>query len=312
MPVERHPGAVTGPAGAVQAAHIHIRLFGETTVTDELGRVRPIAGVKSIRILEMLALQQGESLAKDVIADRLWDEKPPPSWVGTLEGHISTLRRDIGCTGRGSALATTAKGYVLTDVGVTVDVVEVRRLLQAASRAHDRERPALVAQAMDHHRGTLLAGNVYSLWAEQARAELETQLVESCTEAARASYRVGDLATARRLAKHAIDLDECAEGAWQVVLESLERLGRAGEALNAYGRLRAVMLDRVGVEPSPVSRAIYARLLARDEGDSSADRAELKVLMRLLRQRLEGWPGIVVPEQDSRLAEVAARILAVA
>ena len=72
------------------------------------------------------------------------------------------------------------------------------------------------------------------------------------------------------------------------------------------------MLDRVGVEPSPVSRAIYARLLARDEGGNSADRAELKVLMRLLRQRLEGWPGVVVPEQDSRLAEVAARILAVA
>ena len=165
---------------------------------------------------------------------------------------------------------------------------------------------------MDLHGGTLLAGNVYSLWAEQARAELETQLVESCTEAARASYRLGDHATARRLAQHAIDLDECAEGAWQVVLESLERLGRAGEALNAYGRLRAAMLDRVGVEPSPVSRAIYARLLARDEGGSSADRAELKVLMRLLRQRLEGWPGVVVPEQDSRLAEVAARILAVA
>jgi len=237
-------------------SHIHIRLFGETTVTDELGRVRPIAGVKSIRILEMLSLQQGESLAKDVIADRLWDEKLPPSWVGTLEGHISTLRRDIGCTGRGSALATTAKGYVLTDVGVTVDVVEARRLLQAASRAHDQERPELVAQAMDLHRGTLLAGNVYSLWAEQARAELETQLVESCTEAARASYRLGDLATARRLAQQAIDLDECAEGAWQVVLESLERLGRAGEALSAYGRLRAVMLDRVGVEPSPASRAI--------------------------------------------------------
>ena len=293
-------------------SQIHIRLFGETTVTDELGRARPIAGVKSIRILEMLALQQGQSLAKDVIADRLWEGNPPPSWVSTLEGHVSTLRRDIGCTGRSSALATTAKGYLLTDAGVTVDVLEVRRLLQAASRADDRDRPGLVAQAMELRRGTLLAGNVYSLWAEQARAELETQLVESCTDGARASYRLGDHASARRLAQHAIDLDECAEGAWQVVLESLERLGRAGEALNAYGRLRAVMLDRVGVEPSPVSRAIYARLLARDEGGNSADRAELKVLMRLLRQRLEGWPGVVVPEQDSRLAEVAARILAVA
>ena len=293
-------------------SHIHIRLFGETTVTDELGRVRPIAGVKSIRVLEMLALQQGHSLAKDVIADRLWDGNPPPSWVGTLEGHVSTLRRDIGCTGRSSALATTAKGYLLTDVGVTVDVVQVRSLLQGASRADDRDRPGLVGQAMDLHRGNLLEGNVYSLWAEQARAELETQLVESCTEAARSSYRLGDHATARRLAQHAIDLDECAEGAWQVVLESLDGLGRAGDALNAYGRLRAAMLDRVGVEPSPVSRAIYARLLARDENSSSADRAELKVLLRLLRQRLEGWPGVVVPEQDSRLAEVAARILAVA
>jgi len=293
-------------------SHIRISLFGETTVTDHGGRARPIAGVKSTRILEMLALQQGESLAKDVIADRLWEGSPPPSWVGTLEGHVSTLRRDIGCTGRGSALATTAKGYLLSDVGVSVDVVEVRRLLQAAGHADDQHRAALVASALELHRGTLLAGNLYSLWAEQARAELSTQLVVGCTEAARASYRLGDHDRAHRIAQHAVEIDECAEGAWQVVLESLEQTGRAGEGLTAYGRFRAAMLDRVGLEPSPASRAIYARLLAHVDGGSSADRAELKVLMRLLRQRLEGWPGIVVPEQDSRLAEVAARILAVA
>src|SRR4029077_14801535 len=99
--------------GATPMSQIRIVLFGETTVIDELGGARPIAGVKSTRILEMLALQQGQSLAKDVIADRLWDGAPPPSWVGTLESHISTLRRDIGSTGRRSAVATTAKGYVL-------------------------------------------------------------------------------------------------------------------------------------------------------------------------------------------------------
>ena len=174
-------------------SQIRIVLFGETTVTDELGRARPIAGVKSIRILEMLALQQGQSLAKDVIADRLWDGKPPPSWVGTLESHISTLRRDIGCTGRSSALATTAKGYVLTDEGVTVDVVERAR---SAPGRRPRRRPGSAgaggAGAWTCARGTLLAGNLYSLWAEQARTELETQLVEACTEAARASYRLGD------------------------------------------------------------------------------------------------------------------------
>jgi DNA-binding SARP family transcriptional activator len=293
-------------------SHIRIVLCGRTTVTDELGRARLIAGVKPIRILEMLALQQGESLAKDVIADRLWDGRPPRSWVGTLESHISTLRRDIGCVGRSSALATTAQGYVLTEEGVTVDVVELRRLLQAAGRADDQTRSALVTQALDLRQGALLAGNPYSLWAEQARNELETMLVESCTEAARSSYRTGDDVSARSLAQRAIDLDECAEGAWQVVLESLERDGRRGEALSAYGRLRAVMLDRIGIEPSAASRAVYARLLAHDSGGNDTDRAELRGLLRLLRQRLEGWPGVVVPEQDSRLAEIAASILAVA
>jgi hypothetical protein len=60
----------------------------ETTVTDELV-ARPIAGVKSIRILEMLALQQGQSLAKDVIADRLW-EGNRLLVVSTLEGYVPT------------------------------------------------------------------------------------------------------------------------------------------------------------------------------------------------------------------------------
>jgi DNA-binding SARP family transcriptional activator len=298
-------------------SNIRIVLSGRTTVTDELGRARPVAGVKPIRILEMLALQQGEALAKDVIADRLWEGNPPPSWVGTLESHVSTLRRDIGWTGRSSALSTTAQGYVLAEEGVTVDVVELRRLLVAAGRSHDRTRPALVTRALDLYPGTLLAGNMYSLWAEQARTELETLLVDACTEAARAAYRLGDDATARQLAQRAIEIDECAEGAWQVVLESLERIGRRGEAVNAYGRLRAAMLEQIGVEPSAATRAVYARLLAHDHGPSNkggsdADRAELHGLMRLLRQRLEGWPGVVVPEQDSRLAEIAASILAVA
>jgi DNA-binding SARP family transcriptional activator len=308
---------VTGAWGGSRMTHIHISLCGRTTVTDDHGRVRLIAGVKPIRILEMLALQQGESLSKDVIADRLWDGRPPRSWVGTLESHISTLRRDIGCVGRSSALTTTAQGYVLTDAGVTVDVVELRRLLQAAGRADDRSRAALVIQAPDLRQGALLAGNMYSLWAEQARAEVDTLLLEACTEAARASYRLGDNATARSLAQRAIELDECAEGAWHVVLESLESDGRTGEALTAYGRLRAVMLDRIGIEPSIATRAVYARLLAHDAaatdaGGGDTDRAELRGLLRLLRQRLEGWPGVVVPEQDSRLAEIAANILAVA
>lgn len=290
---------------------IAIQLCGETTLADSSGEIREISGVKPIRILEMLALQQGVPLSKDVIVDRLWEDNPPRCHMATLESYISNLRSAMGSTGRAAALATTSRGYVLTDE-VAVDVTEIKLSLRAAHDADDHARQRLVRHALSLYRGPLMAGNRDNLWAERARFELTTALVESCTEAARAAVRTGDDTTARALAERVIDLDCCAEGAWQVLLECLERAGRTGEALTAYGTLRATMVEHLGVEPSPCTREIYARLLAADGGGRAGDRAELSALLRLLRQRLEGWPGIDVPEQDSRLAEVAAHILAVA
>ena len=47
----------------------------------------------------MLLLARGRSVSKDVLADTLWDANPPKNVSGTIEQHVSLLRR--GCpTGR--------------------------------------------------------------------------------------------------------------------------------------------------------------------------------------------------------------------
>jgi DNA-binding SARP family transcriptional activator len=294
-------------------ATIHIRLCGPTTVLDELGVVRTPAGVKPVRILEMLALDQGTALSKELIADRLWDGAPPPSYVGTLESYVSNIRRSLGSRGRRSALTTTSQGYLLSTEGVTVDVVEIRALLTGAARAPGRRRAAMVQRALDLRAGTLLAGDPYSLWAVEARSELGHLVTESCSEAALGAFRSGALETARQMALNAVENDPVAEPAWQTLLLALAALGRTGEALGAYAAFRAATLEHLGVEPSSVSRGIYADLLrACDDGERHDDRAELSALVRLLRQRLEGWPGVTVPDRDEHLTAVAARILAVA
>lgn len=291
---------------------VNIRLCGTTVVTDALGQAVNVAGVKPIRILEMLALEQGSPLSKELIADRLWNGNPPPSYVGSLESYISNLRRALGRGGNGEpVLMTTPRGYVLTDAA-DVDVIEIRSLLSESLQAAEAARPGLVLRAIVLERGRLLAGDTDSLWAEMCRSELDILFLESCTLAARSALLAGDADTARALAEAAIGRSQVAEGAWQILLQALEQLGRPVEALTAYARLREITLDQLGVEPAPACRAIYSRLLASGDGGRGGDRAELDVLVRLLRQRLESWPGIVVPDRDDHLMVLAGRVLSAA
>src|SRR4051812_38620168 len=112
---------------------IYISLFGLTSVTSH-GRhwdESHIGGVKQRQILELLALNLGDAMSKELLAECLWDGEPPPGYVATLESYVCLLRGRLGL-GRGprSALATTTKGYRLDPAQVRVDLVEARAVLE--------------------------------------------------------------------------------------------------------------------------------------------------------------------------------------
>jgi DNA-binding SARP family transcriptional activator len=97
-------------------------------------------------------------------------------------------------------------------------------------------------------------------------------------------------------------------------MRALADEGRYAEALGRYAALREVMLEELGTEPSATSRSLYADLLqgSRTAGSAAGGRAELTMLLRLLRQALEAVPGVRVPELDADLTALAVRVLSAA
>jgi len=264
---------------------IDIALFGPTTVWVEDQRIggEDLGGVKPRQVLEMLAVAPGTPLSKEVIAERLWEGHPPSSYVATLESYVCVLRRRLGLAGgRCSALATLNKGYVLDPTHVSVDLDIVRRVLS-------RGGPAEVATMLETVGEGLLASDPFAGWADAQRDMFGAELAEACLRQAQLADAAHRRSLAVQLARTAVAHNGYSEDARQVLMRTLWHAGERTEAVLTYVEFRERVHEELGVEPGSVTQRLYVTIL-RDEfiRARDTDRMELGLLVRLLKQALEG------------------------
>ena len=249
---------------------------------------KDLGGGKPRQLLEMLALDLGKPIAKDLLAERLWDGRPPESYIATVESYMCLLRRKLGLAGgRRGPLATTPKGYLLDSDVVAVDVLEVRGLLRG--EVDD------VARALDRLPGELLADDPYAPWASAERETFAELLGASCIAAAREANGRGDFALAVRLASEATRRSQFSEPARRELMKGLLGAGDRVQALQVYEALRVSMRDELGLEPEATTRELYRAILSSgDDAGGRWDQDEIVVLLRLLRRALESDSTMVI------------------
>jgi DNA-binding SARP family transcriptional activator len=264
---------------------IDIKLFGPTVVSGDGHRLvaSDLGGGKPRQLLELLALNLGTPVSKDLLAERLWDGRPPASYVATVESYVCVLRRRLAVVGGGrGALTTTSQGYLLDPEHVRVDLGTVTSLLEGDVTD--------VARGLDLVSGRLLADEPYAAWASEARGMFDELLAEACTEAAQAANERHESALAVRLAREATKRTYCAEAPVRELMIGLNANGERTEALQAYQTLRKGMLDELGLEPASETQDLYLAILRGNpaELDRQGDLDEVKTLLELLHRALEG------------------------
>ena len=264
-----------------------ISLLGEMAVGGDvtLGP-RDLGGNKPRRVLALLSLSLGSSVPKDVLADRLWEGHPPAGRIATLESYVCLLRRSMCMTsGRNSAIRTSQGGYLLDADHVDVDLHELRRQLRGDCDA--------VRAAVARMRGELLPAEPYAAWAEEARAQLDDDVVLACVRGAREANGLGDHGAAAALAREALRRSPLSEPALREHMRGLVGLGDRPAALAAYETLRSRLADELGIDPEAETRAELLRVLHQDRAaDSRCDRAEASAMLRILRGAIATDPDV--------------------
>jgi DNA-binding SARP family transcriptional activator len=247
---------------------LEITLAGDVTVGAGT-EVKPqlVSGPARI-VLAALVVERSTGVPRDRLADILWPDGLPKTWGSALRTHVSRVRNLVANAigGGGEAVVAGDAGYQLVlppGVDVRVDLDEADDQL-AAARLVLADDPAaaqaLATQACEVLRAPFLPGHGGS-WAEGVRARVSDLLLGALELAARAATDAGDCDAAVALAEEEVQRSPLRESAHRSLMAALARAGNRADALLTYQRLRRMLVDELGIDPSRETEAAYLDLL---------------------------------------------------
>ena len=249
------------------AAVIDYRLLGPIEAGVN-GRVLDIGGHKQRALLAVLVLSANEPVSRDVLVDRLWGEHPPPGAQHTLDVHISRLRKTLESAAGRQVVETRPGAYLLRASADSVDMRRLERLAKAGRRALAENAPGRAAadlrEALALWRGAPLTEVSDEPFAQPEIArlnELRIGINEDRIEADLALGRHADVVSELSALVAAYPLRE---RLYQLLMIALYRCGRQSEALAVYQTARRVLVDELGIEPSPALQRAERAILAHD------------------------------------------------
>ena len=242
---------------------MEFRILGALEVRDS-GRRVPLGAGKERAALAFLLLHANVVLASERLVDELWGESPPATARKALQVYVSRLRKALGA----ERIRTHGPGYLLELGPVELDLdrfeslAEEGRELRAAGE-HARAAAAL-RDALALWRGSALADFTYEPFAQGEIARLEELRLATVEERIDAELAlghgpelVGELEAL--VAKH--PYRERPRG--QLML-ALYRAGRQADALAAYQETRKLLVEELGIEPSPALQRLESAILRQE------------------------------------------------
>ena len=244
---------------------LEFRLLGPL---EALFENRPIAlgGVRQRGLLALLLLRANEVVSRDRLIEELWRDHAPETAGNALAALVARLRRVLPA----DVLVTRSGGYEAHVDPDAIDLHRFERLLEEGSRALAAGDPAGAAEqlrtALSLWRGPPLADFTYEPFAEPAimrLEELRLAALENRIDADLALGRHGDLVGELQSLLLEHPLRDRLRG--QLML-ALYRSGRQAEALEVYREGRRILLDELGIDPSPALQELEKAILRQDPG----------------------------------------------
>ncbi len=251
---------------------IHVGVLGPVEVLTPAGEPVAIGGRRPASVVAALALAGGAPVSSEALVAEVWGEDAQPGAVDTLQSYLSRLRRalepDRGARDAPATLVRTSAGYRLHPRAVSIDVVrfeqEILEAREIAATGDGESATHRFRCALGRWRGTVAEGADLG---ERGRAEA-TRLDEL-----RLSVTEERIATDLSLGRHRelageleplVAANPTRERLHGLTMLALYRSGRQAEALAAFRRARALLVDALGMEPSRQLHDLHERMLAQD------------------------------------------------
>ena len=244
---------------------MEVRALGDLEVVHE-GQALELGSHQQRAVLAILALSPGKAVSSDRLIEALWGQSPPASAAKTIQVYISRLRKVLGVGDE--VIATVDHGYALRVDPRQIDVRVFERLLDRGRRAYAdgefADAADVLRDALALWRGAALADFTFDAFASGEIARLEELRLEALETRIDADLALGRHAALIAELKALTVEHPLRERLRAARMLSLYRCGREPEALALYRQTRELLVDELGIEPSPALRDLHAAILRQD------------------------------------------------
>ncbi len=242
---------------------VRVQLCG-TFAVEVNGRSvgQQVPGRQGRLLLAYLVLHRPQPIPRPTLVDALWGEAPPPAASGALTVLVSKLRSALGP----SLIRGRTELAIVLPERSHVDVEHAMAALHAAESAVTGEqwtRAWYASLAAEFVSRRILLADCEAIWLDAWRRRLDDVRVRALECYATACLGLGgaELVAAVRSARELVELAPLRETSHLLLMRALAAGGNVAEALAAYGRLREILREELGTDPSPLVQDYYRELL---------------------------------------------------
>ncbi|MFL5894672.1 MAG: BTAD domain-containing putative transcriptional regulator [Thermoleophilaceae bacterium] len=289
---------------------MEFRLLGPLEVVTDDGAADVGAG-KRRALLTYLLINADEVVSAERLIDGLWGEHAPATAAKSVHVYVSQLRKALHANG--DLLVTRGSGYELKLGAHELDsrLFEQRLIdARAALEEGDARRAAgLARHALELWRGPALYDVAYESFAQNEASRLEELRLVALEARIDAELMLGEHGRIVGELESLLAEHPLRERFRAQLMLALYRCGRQSEALDVYRTGSRVLMDELGLEPTPELRELEQQIL-NQSSDLKAPRSWRPTA------RAEGPPALTAEAQRHRrgalLVAVGGLLLAVA
>ncbi len=198
----------------------------------------------------------------------VWPRETPPAWETALAALVSGIRGLLARTPLSPDAASISSGFGQYQLRLPSDVwVDV----EAAASAIDEAEGALRAGDPRHAFGPATVAAAIAKrpflwgddgeWVESQRGKLQRQLQRALECLSIVWLSSGEPQLAVEAATEAVALDSFRESSYRLLMQAHAAIGNRPAAVRVYHRLRELLAEELGTDPSAETEALYLELL---------------------------------------------------
>lgn len=212
-----------------------------------------------------LVLMRRRPIPRQELGAALWGDDPPDAWEATLSALLSRLRglfrrleihADISGLSGNVHLRLPAEAWI--DLEAARNAFDQAEGLMRAGRERDAW-PHLAVALSIFERGFLQGDE--QAWILHERARIHGEHVTALELMADVTLALGEPASAIRFARQCSDMEPFRESAYERQMRAELQMGNRAEALRTYERLRKLLADELGTDPSRALQSTFLRAL---------------------------------------------------